>query len=87
MNNFMQICDTIINIDKIINISKKLITHGRKELCDDDGEEYGAKTQYAIVIKQAEDKTSYLYYNSKEERNEAFDKLVKLLVFKEEVRS
>ena len=87
MSNFMQVGNTIINIDTIVNVNKKLITHGRKELCDDDGEAFGARTQYAIVIKQTEDKNSYLYYDSKEARDEAFNKLVRLLVFKEEVRS
>jgi hypothetical protein len=83
----MQVGNIIINIDKVINITKKLITHGKKELCDDDGEEYGARTQYAIVIKETEEHKNFLYYTSKEERDEAFDKLVRLLVFKEEVRS
>ena len=83
----MQIGNTIINIDKIINITKKLITHDKKELCDDDGEKYNAKTQYAIVIKQEEDKSNYLYYDSKEERDEAFSKLISGLVYKEEVRN
>lgn len=87
MSNFMQVGNTIINIDTIVNINKKLITHGKKELCDDDGSEFGARTQYALVIKQIEDKNNFLYYDSKEERDVAFDKLVKLLVLKEEVRS
>ena len=87
MSNFMQVGNTIINIDTIANITKKLITHSKKELCDDDGEKFGARTQYAIVIKQTEDKNNFLYYDTKEARDEAFDKLVRLLVFKEEVRS
>ncbi len=87
MSKFIQVGNVIINADKIISINKRLITHDKKELCDDDGEKFEARTQYAIVIKQIEDKNNFLYYESKEARNEAFDKLVKILVFGEEVRS
>ena len=87
MSNFIRVGNVIINTDKILNINKKLITHDKKELCDDDGNKYSAKTQYAIVIKETEDNKNFLYYESKEERDEAFEKLVKILVFDEEVRS
>lgn len=82
MSNFMRIGNTIINIDKIININKKLITHDKKDLYDDDGEKFGARTQYALVVKQVEDKNSFLYYDTKEARDEAFNKLINLLVLK-----
>ena len=85
MNNFIKVGNIIINTDKVINITKKLITHNKKELCDDDGEKFGAKTQYALIIKQIEDKNNFLYYESKEARDEAFDTLVKGLVFGEKV--
>jgi len=82
MSSFIRIGNVIINTDKIININKKLITHDKKELYDDDGEEYGARIQYAIVIKEIEDNRNFLYYDSKEARDEAFDHLIKLLVSK-----
>ena len=85
MSKFFSIGNVIINKDNVINISTKLIKHDKKEMTDDDGNQYSSKEQYAIVIKQIEDKTNTIYYGSKEERDKDLDTLVQLLVFEKEV--
>lgn len=85
MSKFFSIGNTIINKDNVINISTKLIKHGKKDLVDDNGNPYSDTEQYAIVIKQIEDQTSTLYYDTKEERDNALSTLVQVLVFDKEV--
>lgn len=85
MSKFFSIGNVIINKDNVINISTKLIKHDKKDMIDDDGNQYSSKEQYAIVIKQIEDKTNTIYYGSKEERDKDLDTLVQLLVFEKEV--
>ena len=85
MSKFFSIGSTIINKDNVINISTKLIKHDKKDLVDDNGNLYGAKEQYAIAIKQIENQTSTLYYDTKEERDNALTTLVQVLVFDKEV--
>ena len=85
MSKFFSIGNLIINKDNVINISTKLIKHGKKELTDDNGDLYSSKEQYAIVIKQIEDQTSTLYFDTKEERDNALSTLVQVLVFDKEV--
>ena len=85
MSKFFSIGNTIINKDTVINISTKLIKHGKKDLIDDNGNLYGAREQYAIVIKQIEDKTTIIYYDAKEERDNALSTLVQVLVFDTQV--
>ena len=85
MSKFFSIGNTIINKDNVINISTKLIKHDKKDLTDDNGNLYGAREQYAIVIKQIEDKTTTLYYDTKEERDNALSTLVQVLVFDTQV--
>ena len=85
MSKFFSIGNTIINKDTVINISTKLIKHDRKDLADDNGILYGAKEQYAIVIKQIENKSTTLCYDTKEERDNALSTLVQILVFEKEV--
>ena len=85
MSKFFSIGNTIINKDNVINISTKLIKHGKKDLADDNGNLYEAKEQYAIVIKQIEDKSTTLYYDSKSERDKALETLIQILVFEKEV--
>ncbi len=85
MSKFFSIGNIIVNKDKIINISTKLIKHGKKELTDDNGGLYSSREQYAIVIKQVEDQTSTLYYDSKSERDQALQTLIQILVFEKEV--
>jgi hypothetical protein len=80
MSNFIKVGEVIINADKIISINKQLLKHGRKETRDDDGCPYGSKTQYALVIKEIEDHNNFLYYDTKEGRDDAFDRLVEGLV-------
>ena len=85
MSKFFSIGNLIINKDNVINISTKLVKHDKKDMIDDDGNQYSSKEQYAIVIKQIEDKTNTIYYGSKEERDKDLDTLVQLLVFEKEV--
>lgn len=85
MSKFFSIGNVIINKDNVINISTKLIKHDKKDMIDDDGNQYSSKEQYAIVIKQIEDKTNTIYYGSKEERDKDLETLVQLLVFEKEV--
>lgn len=85
MGKFFSIGNVIINKDNVINISTKLIKHDKKDMIDDDGNQYSSKEQYAIVIKQIEDKTNTIYYGSKEERDKDLETLVQLLVFEKEV--
>ena len=85
MSKFFSIGNTIINKDNVINISTKLIKHGKKDLVDDNGNLYGAKEQYAIVIKQIENKSTTLCYDTKEERDNALSTLVQVLVFDTQV--
>ena len=85
MSKFFSIGNLIINKDTVINISTKLIKHDKKDLADDNGNLYGAKEQYAIVIKQIEDKSTTLYYDTEEERDNAFTILVQVLVFDTQV--
>ena len=85
MSKFFSIGNTIINKDNVMNISAKLIKHNKKDLADDNGNLYGAKEQYAIVIKQIEEQTSTLYYDSKSERDKALETLIQILVFEKEV--
>ena len=87
MSDFFVIGTVLINSEKLINISKKLIKHDKKEKTDDNGEPYKSAEQYAIVIKQEENNNSYLYYDSKEEQEAAFNKLIDHLVWKKAVRS
>ena len=85
MSKFFSIGSTIINTDCVINISTKLVKHGKKELMDDDGNLYTSKEQYAIIIKQIDDKTTTVYYDSKENRDKALETLIQVLVFQKEV--
>lgn len=85
MSKFFSIGNLIINKDNVINISTKLIKHGKKDLVDDNGNPYSDTEQYAIVIKQVEDQTSTLYYDTKEERDNALSTLVQVLVFDTQV--
>ena len=85
MSKFFSIGNLIINKDNVINISTKLIKHGKKDLVDDNGNPYSDTEQYAIVIKQIEEQTSTLYYDTKEERDNALLTLVQVLVFDKEV--
>ena len=85
MSKFFSIGNTIINKDTVINISTKFVKHDKKDMTDDDGNQYSSKEQYAIVIKQVENQTNTLYYSSKEERDKDLDTLVQLLVFEKEV--
>ena len=85
MSKFFSIGNLIINKDNVINISTKLIKHSKKDLVDDNGNPYGDTEQYAIVIKQIEDQTSNLYYDTKEERDNALSTLVQVLVFDAQV--
>lgn len=85
MSKFFSIGNVIINKDNVINISTKFVKHDKKEMTDDDGNQYSSKEQYAIVIKQVENQTNTLYYSSKEERDKDLDTLVQLLVFEKEV--
>ena len=84
MGKFFSIGNVIINKDNVISISTKFVKHDKKEMTDDDGNQYSSKEQYAIVIKQVEGQTSTLYYSSKEERDKDLDILVQLLVFEKE---
>lgn len=85
MSKFFSIGNTIINKDNVISISTKLVKHDKKEMTDDDGNQYSSKEQYAIVIKQIEDKSTTLYYDSKSERDKALETLIQILVFEKEV--
>lgn len=85
MSKFFSIGNLIINKDNVINISTKFVKHDKKEMTDDDGNQYSSKEQYAIVIKQVENQTNTLYYSSKEERDKDLKTLVQLLVFEKEV--
>ena len=85
MSKFFSIGNLVINKDNVINISTKFVKHDKKDMTDDDGNQYGSKEQYAIVIKQVENQTNTLYYSSKEERDKDLDTLVQLLVFEKEV--
>ena len=85
MSKFFSIGNTIINKDTVINISTKFVKHDKKDMTDDDGNQYSSKEQYAIVIKQVENQTNTLYYSSKEERDKDLDTLVQLLVFEKAV--
>ena len=85
MGKFFSIGNVIINKDNVINISTKFVKHDKKDMTDDDGNQYSSKEQYAIVIKQVEAQTNTLYYSSKEERDKDLDALVQLLVFEKEV--
>ena len=85
MSKFFSIGNVIINKDNVINISTKFVKHDKKDMTDDDGNQYSSKEQYAIVIKQVEAQTNTLYYSSKEERDKDLDTLVQLLVFEKEV--
>lgn len=85
MGKFFSIGNVIINKDNVINISTKFVKHDKKDMTDDDGNQYSSKEQYAIVIKQVENQTNTLYYSSKEERDKDLDTLVQLLVFEKEV--
>ena len=85
MSKFFSIGSTIINTDCVINISTKLVKHNKKELMDDDGNLYTSKEQYAIIIKQIDDKTTTVYYDSKENRDKALETLIQVLVFQKEV--
>ena len=85
MSKFFSIGNTIINKDNVINISTKLIKHGKKDLVDDNGNPYSGTEQYAIVIKQIDDKTTTVYYDSKENRDKDLETLVQILVFDKEV--
>ena len=85
MSKFFSIGNVIINKDNVINISTKFVKHDKKDMADDDGNQYSSKEQYAIVIKQVEAQTNTLYYSSKEERDKDLDTLVQLLVFEKEV--
>ena len=85
MSKFFSIGSTIINKDCVINISTKLVKHNKKKLMDDDGNLYTSKEQYAIVIKQIDDKTTTVYYDSKENRDKDLETLVQILVFDKEV--
>ena len=85
MSKFFSIGNVIINKDNVINISTKFVKHEKKDMTDDDGNQYSSKEQYAIVIKQVENQTNTLYYSSKEERDKDLDILAQLLVFEKEV--
>ena len=85
MSKFFSIAGIIVNKDNVINISTKLIKHGKKELVDDNGNLFTKEEQYAIVIKQVENQTNTLYYDSKAECDNALQTLIKILVFEKEV--
>ena len=85
MGKFFSIGNVIINKDNVINISTKFVKHDKKDMTDDDGNQYSSKEQYAIVIKQVENQTNTLYYSSKEERDRDLETLVQILVFEKEV--
>ena len=85
MSKFFSIGNTIINKDTVINISTKLIKHNKKDLADDNGNLYGAKEQYAIIVKQIDDKSTTLYYDSRSDRDKALETLIQVLVFEKEV--